>query len=90
MKVLSDLNCQFVSGGGCEGTIFANVNLTTPSYPIYGLYFLGTQVQDLKGNVIFSGTSGVFTHDGITYTVTPGTYGNIITTEYHYSISCNV
>lgn len=90
MKILNSDMCRFVSGGACESIskLSVNSNSEWKGFTTNGLYLLGSRVEDKLGNIIFEGTSGSFTHDGIVYTVKPGTYNNKTITEYTYTSGC--
>jgi hypothetical protein len=91
MKKLTLNDCQKVSAGTCESTQDITVNSKSQwkGFPVNGLYLMGMRVENLAGDVIFSGTSGSFEYKGITYNVNPGVYSNgVITTVYHFTEAC--
>lgn len=86
MKILSTNDCLMVSGANAEKTQVISNSLTTNASskrhnrPRNGLYFMRDHVEDLEGNVLFSGTSGSFEHNGITYNIKQVSY-----TQYNYT-----
>ena len=89
MKILTKQECESVSAAcSTTHTITKSSSSKSKTVPINGLFLMGMQVEDLRGNVIFSGNDGSFTFDGIDYVVKPSKFGTKDMTEYTFSMSC--